>query len=59
MERAGTNSVSVASQLLHHPLPVEFPLYGMVQDVQPDQAAEKFIPLVVTSSQDTHLYRIS
>ena len=59
IERAGTDSISVASQLLHHPLPIEFPLHRVVQDMQPDQAGQKFLVLVVTSSQDAYLYRIS
>ena len=42
IKRAGTNTVTVASQLFHRPLPIEFPFYGVVQDMQPDKAAGKF-----------------
>jgi hypothetical protein len=42
IKRAGTNTLAVAAQLFHHPLPIEFPSYGVVEDMQPDKAAEKF-----------------
>jgi hypothetical protein len=41
-KRAGTNTLAVGSQLFHHPLPIEFPFYGVLQE-HPDKAAEKFL----------------
>jgi hypothetical protein len=45
IKRAGTNTLAVTSQLFDDPLPIEFPFYGVVQDMQPDKTAEKFLVL--------------
>jgi hypothetical protein len=46
IKRAGTNSISVAFPLLHHAQPIEFPFHGMVHDMQPVQAGDKFLVLL-------------